>query len=207
MLRLPIDEQVIEEQVMLSCTSTKLSIAMLAVLLGGCGLFGGDKVRESYLDAEAGKPLQVPSDLNSPDRRESTRVPEIAGEIVEISEAPVAALPVDADDPQSRIKMRMTPDEAFAKVLEALEQSQIAKLGETDQEARRVSLGFDVTEERKRWWWKDGTHSSTITRVVHVIDDAVGSRVIIEEESSKLRIDDEYAQRILSALRDRVTWE
>ncbi len=192
---------------MLNRSSARLTVAVLAALLGGCGLFGGEKVRESYLDADAGKSLQVPPDMDSPDRRESTRVPEIAGEVVEVSEAPVAALPVDADDPQSRIKMRMTPDEAFAKVLEALEQSQIAKLGEVDQQARRVSLGFDVSEERKRWWWKDGTHTSTITRVAHVIDDAVGSRVIIEEESSELRIDDEYAQRILSALRDRVTWE
>ncbi len=192
---------------MLNRSSARLSVAVLATVLGGCGLFGGDKVRESYLDAGAGKPLQIPSDMDSPDRRESTRVPEIGGDVVEVSEAPVAALPVDADDPQSRIKMRMTPDEAFAKVLEALTQSQIAKVGEADSESRRVPLGFDVTEERKRWWWKDGTHTSTIMRVVHVIDDAVGSRVIIEEESSELRIDDEYAQRILSALRDRVTWE
>lgn len=193
---------------MLNRSSARISVAMLvAALLSGCGLFGGDKVRESYLDANAGKSLQVPPDLDSPDRRESTRVPEIAGEIIDVSEAPVAALPLDADDPQSRIKMRMTPDEAFAKVLEALEQAQIATLGETDQESRRVTLGFDVTEERKRWWWKNGTHTSTIRRVVHVIGDAAGSRVIVEEESSGLRIDDEYAQRILSALRDRVTWE
>jgi hypothetical protein len=186
---------------------TKAAVLTVTVLLGGCGLFGGGDRRESYLDADAGKPLQVPAELDAPDRRDSTRVPEIAGEVVDISEAPTAALPVDADDPQSRIKMRMTPDEAFAKVREALEQAQIATVGEADAESRRVTLEFNVTEERKRWWWKDGTHTNTIRRVAHVVDDAVGSRVIIEEEGSELRIDDEYAQRMLSALRDRVTWE
>ena len=183
------------------------AIVLLPLLVGGCGLFGRGELRESYLDAEAGKSLQVPTGLDSPDRRDSTRVPEIAGDVVDVSEAPPAALPVDADDPQSRLKLRLSPDEAYTKVREALEQAQIATIGKSDASERRIALEFNVTEERKRWWWKDGTHTRTIVRVAHVVEDAIGSRVIVEEERSELRIDDEYAQRILSALRDRVTWE
>jgi hypothetical protein len=178
-----------------------------ASVLAACGGFGLGQVDESYKDAEAGKALQVPAELDAPTRQDAMRVPEATGAAGDVSDAPVGTLPIDADDPQSRLKMRMTPDEAFAKVVEALEQAQIAKVGEIDREARRIAVGFDVTEERKRWWWKDGTRTDTLVRVVHVVEDSVGARVIIEEEDSELRIDDEYAQRVLSALRDRVTWE
>ena len=89
----------------------------------------------------------------------------------------------------------------------ALEQAQIAAIGETDREARRIELRFEKTEERKRWWWKDGTRVSTIRRSAHVVEDALGSRIVIEDGDSGVRIDDEYAQRVLSALRDRIQWE
>ena len=184
-----------------------LALGCAIAVLSGCSWIGLGKIDESYRDAEVGKELQIPADLDSPQRQEAMRVPNISGTATEVSDKPVGSLPVDADDPQSRLKMRMTPDEAFAKVLEALEQAKIAKVGDVDREARRVAVGFDVTEERKRWWWKDGVRTDTLIRVVHVVDDSVGSRVIVEEEDSELRIDDEYAQRVLSALRDRVTWE
>ncbi|MBK6727851.1 MAG: hypothetical protein IPG63_11395 [Xanthomonadales bacterium] len=177
------------------------------VFFSGCGLFGRGGLHEAYLDAENGKTLQVPNALDAPDRRQSMMVPDAAGEAGSVSEAPLAGLPLDADDPQSRLKMRMPPDAAFAKVVEALTQAKIAKLGEVDATEHRITLGFDVTEERKRWWWKDGTRVNTILRVAHVVDDPVGARVIIEEEDDGLRIDDEYAQRVLSALRDRIQWE
>lgn len=48
---------------------------------------------------------------------------------------------------------------------------------------------------------------STIRRSAHVLEDAIGSRVVIEDGDSGVRIDDEYAQRVLSALRDRIKWE
>ena len=101
----------------------------------------------------------------------------------------------------------MSPAETFDKVLAALEQAQIATIGDAERDEHRVELRFEVTEERKRWWWKDGTHTNTIRRTVHVLDDAIGSRIVIEDGSSGVRIDDEYAQRALSALRDRINWE
>lgn len=184
-----------------------VALVVLASLVSACSWFGKGEVRESYLDAEAGKSLQVPAELDSPARRESMRVPEAAAAATPVSEAPVGTLPVDADDPQSRLKMRMAPSAAFDAVVAALTQAQIATVGEPDREDLRVELGFDVTEERKRWWWKDTTRTNTVRRVVHVLEDPVGSRVVIEEAEDGLRIDDEYAQRVLSALRDRVSWE
>ena len=184
-----------------------LVLAVFAVTLSGCGLFGKGKMHERYLDAESGKSLTVPPDLDSPARRESMLVPEATGALVEVSEAPADSLPVDADDPQSRLKVRMSPAETFDKVLAALEQAQIATIGDAERDEHRVDLRFEVTEERKRWWWKDGTHTNTIRRTVHVLDDAIGSRIVIEDGSSGVRIDDEYAQRALSALRDRINWE
>ncbi|HWT14261.1 MAG TPA: hypothetical protein VN581_00660 [Patescibacteria group bacterium] len=182
-------------------------LAGFSLALAGCGLFGKNEMRERYLDAESGKSLEVPPGLDAPDRRESMRVPDADGELVAVSEAPVDSLPVDADDPQSRLKVRMAPEQTFDKVLAALEQAQIATVGDTDRAELRVELGFQVTEENKRWWWKDGTRTNTIRRTVHVVEDAVGSRVVIEEGDSGVRIDDEYAQRVLSALRDRINWE
>ena len=130
-----------------------LVLAVFAVTLSGCGLFGKGKMHERYLD------------------------------------------------------VRMSPAETFDKVLAALEQAQIATIGDAERDEHRVELRFEVTEERKRWWWKDGTHTNTIRRTVHVLDDAIGSRIVIEDGSSGVRIDDEYAQRALSALRDRINWE
>ena len=179
----------------------------LLLALAGCSWFGRGEHRERYLDADSGKTLVVPAELDTPDRRESMRVPEANGELVAVAEAPVAGLPLDADDPQSRLKVRQSPDEAFAQVVAALEQSQIATMGESDREARRIELRFEKTEEKKRWWWKDGTRVSTIRRSAHVVADAVGSRIVIEDGNSGVRIDDEYAQRVLSALRDRIQWE
>jgi hypothetical protein len=69
-----------------------------------------------------------------------------------------------------------------------LEQAQIATIGKTDASARRIALElrFDVTEERKRWWWKDGTHTRTrFVRTAHVLDDAIGSRVIVIEDEQQ----------------------
>jgi hypothetical protein len=177
------------------------------LVLAGCGWLGKGELRERYLDAESGKPLAIPSELDPPDRRESMRVPEPGGELVAVPDAPVASLLADADDPQSRLKVRLSPDETFAQVVAALEQAQIAAIGETDREARRIELRFEKTEERKRWWWKDGTRVSTIRRSAHVVEDALGSRIVIEDGDSGVRIDDEYAQRVLSALRDRIQWE
>lgn len=185
----------------------RLTLISLFLGLSGCGLFGRGELRELYLDAEGGKALQVPSGLDTPDRRQSMIVPDASGTAGTQSEAPDAGLPVDAEDTQSRLKVRLAPDAAYAQVLEALTQAKIAKLGESDATERRIALGFDVTEERKRWWWKDGTRVNTVVRVAHVVEDPVGARVIVEEEDSGLRIDDEYAQRILSALRDRIQWE
>jgi hypothetical protein len=182
-----------------------LSGVLLA--LAGCSWLGKGEFRERYLDAESGKTLAIPADLDTPDRRESMRVPDANGELVAVPDAPVASLLVDADDPQSRLKVRLSPDETFAQVVAALEQAQIATMGDTDQEARRIELRFEKTEEQKRWWWKDGTRVSTIRRSAHVVEDAVGSRVVIEDGNSGVRIDDEYAQRVLSALRDRIQWE
>jgi hypothetical protein len=182
-----------------------LSGVLLA--LAGCSWLGKGEFRERYLDAESGKTLAIPADLDTPDRRESMRVPDANGELVAVPDAPVASLLVDADDPQSRLKVRLSPDETFAQVVAALEQAQIATMGDTDQEARRIELRFEKTEEQKRWWWKDGTRVSTIRRSAHVVEDAVGSRVVIEDGNSSVRIDDEYAQRVLSALRDRIQWE
>jgi hypothetical protein len=184
-----------------------LIVIAFACAASACSWFGKNEMRESYLDADPGKSLQVPPDLDSPARRESMRVPEVGGTAGNVSEAPVGGLPVDADDPQSRLKLRMAPDEAFDAVVAALTQAQIATIGEVDREARKVELGFDVTEEKKRWWWKDGTRTSTIRRYAHVIEDPIGSRVVVEEGDDGLRIDDEYAQRMLSALRDRISWE
>ncbi len=183
-----------------------IAIGLLCTL-AGCSWLGKGEMRESYLDAESGKTLAVPPSLDTPDRRDSMRVPEANGELVAVPEAPVAGLPLDADDPQSRLKVRATPEETFQQVIAALEQAQIATIGETDREARRIELRFEVTEERKRWWGKDGTRVSTIRRSAHVVEDAVGSRVVIEDGDSGVRIDDEYAQRVLSALRDRIKWE
>lgn len=184
-----------------------LIVIGLLYTLAGCSWFGKGELRERYLDAESGKTLAVPPTLDTPDRRDSMRVPEANGELVAVPEAPVAGLPLDADDPQSRLKVRSTPEETFQQVIAALEQAQIATIGETDREARRIELRFEVTEERKRWWGKDGTRVSTIRRSAHVLEDAVGSRVVVEDGDSGVRIDDEYAQRVLSALRDRIKWE
>ncbi len=184
-----------------------LVLAAIVVAMSGCSLFGKGKMHERYLDAESGKSLEVPAELDTPARRDSMRVPEARGELVAVAEAPVDSLPVDADDPQSRLKVRMSPAETFDKVLAALEQAQIAMLGETERNELRVELRFEVSEERKRWWWKDGTQTRTIRRSVHVLEDAVGSRIVIEDGNSGIRIDDEYAQRVLSALRDRINWE
>ena len=184
-----------------------LIMAGLLCTLAGCSWFGKGELRERYLDAESGKTLAVPPNLDTPDRRESMRVPDANGELVAVPEAPVAGLPLDADDPQSRLKVQLSPDETFQQVVAALEQAQIATLGDSDREARRIELRFEVTEERKRWWWKDGTRVSTIRRSAHVLEDPVGSRVVVEDGDSGVRIDDEYAQRVLSALRDRIKWE
>lgn len=184
-----------------------LIMAGLLCTLAGCSWFGKGELRERYLDAESGKTLAVPPNLDTPDRRESMRVPDANGELVAVPEAPIAGLPLDADDPQSRLKVRLSPDETFQQVVAALEQAQIATLGDSDREARRIELRFEVTEERKRWWWKDGTRVSTIRRSAHVLEDPVGSRVVVEDGDSGVRIDDEYAQRVLSALRDRIKWE
>ena len=184
-----------------------LVLAALLLSVAGCSWFGKGELRERYLDAESGKSLAIPSELDAPDRRESMRVPEIEGELVAVSEAPVSGLPLDADDPQSRLKVRGTPDEVFQQVVAALEQAQIATIGDKDDAARRIELRFEKTEERKRWWWKDGTRVSTIRRSAHVVEDPVGSRVVVEDGDSGVRIDDEYAQRVLSALRDRIQWE
>jgi hypothetical protein len=184
-----------------------LVLSGLLLALSGCSWFGKGEMRERYLDAESGKSLAIPPELDAPDRRESMRVPEIEGELVAVPEAPVSGLPLDADDPQSRLKVRGMPDEVFQQVVAALEQAQIATMGEKNDAARRIELRFEKTEERKRWWWKDGTRVSTIRRSAHVVEDPIGSRVVVEDGDSGVRIDDEYAQRVLSALRDRIQWE
>lgn len=125
-----------------------LLLTGLLCALAGCSWFGKGELRERYLDAESGKTLEVPPSLDTPDRRESMRVPDADGELVAVPEAPVAGLPMDADDPQSRLKVRLSPQETFQQVVAALEQAQIATIGDTDRDALRIELRFEITEEK-----------------------------------------------------------
>ncbi len=179
----------------------------LTLVMSGCGWFGKDNLREPYIDAKSGQSLTIPEGVDPPDRRDSMRIPEANAELREVSEAPAASLPIDADDPQSRLKVRALPVETFANVVDALQKAKIGELGERDDKSLRIEVRFEKSEELKRWWWKDGTRITSIRRTAHVLEDEIGSRVVIEDGDSGVRIDDEYAQRVLGALRDRIKWE
>ena len=48
-----------------------LVLAAIVVAMSGCSLFGKGKMHERYLDAESGKALEVPAELDTPARRDS----------------------------------------------------------------------------------------------------------------------------------------
>jgi uncharacterized lipoprotein len=181
----------------------QVGLLLTMCLLAGCGLFSRDK-KEAYLQAQQGKSLDVPADLDSPGRRDVMMVPEGSTSQDGMSEKPVSEIRSSAAEVAEKLFVDADPAQAFERVRDALEQAQIGTLGAVDAAERTIAVRVEVETVDERWLRKDKVERQEFDRVAKVVADGAKSRVLVLSASGE-EVDDEASKKILSAVRERVT--
>lgn len=180
--------------------------AILAVVLGGCSMFG---VRSDYEQARETRPLEIPPELDAPAQSGTMRVPDVAG-------APSAPAPssVPSAIPAGEATSLAIADGvagAWRRVGLALERSGVATVGARDETAATYTVSGTATIAKpaeggfiKRLFSRDEAGTPVeVTRVVRIVADGAGSVVRVEDEQGQ-QADDEFARRVIEAIRQRL---
>jgi hypothetical protein len=181
----------------------RIGLLVSLCMLGGCGLFSSDR-KEAYLDAPQGKPLDVPGDLDSPARREVMRIPPGATSQDGMSEKPVSEIRATRSEVAEKLFIDADPAQAFERVRDALEQTQVGTLGTVDAVNRTIAVRVEIETTNERWLRRDKVTREEFNRVAQVVADGAKSRVLVLSETGQ-EVDDEASKKILSAVRERVT--
>ncbi|HET9482720.1 MAG TPA: outer membrane protein assembly factor BamC [Xanthomonadales bacterium] len=186
------------------------------VALAGCGMFGGNK-REAYEGSRAGRPLEVPPDLDAPATSRSLVIPA-AGAAAGDSQPPSDASPSDgapiASSPSaiepgtaSSLKIGDAPAGAWRRVGLALERSGVGEILARDEAAGTYTVKSTVTEREggllSRMIGRDKVSVSEATRVVRIVADGDGSEIRVEDESGEA-VEDAAARKLIAAIRQRL---
>lgn len=186
------------------------------VALAGCGMFGGNK-REAYEGSRAGRPLEVPPDLDAPATSRSLVIPA-AGAAAGDSQPPSDASPSDgapiASSPgaiepgtASSLKIGDAPAGAWRRVGLALERSGVGEILARDASAGTYTVKSTVTEREggllSRMIGRDKVSVSEATRVVRIVPDGEGSEIRVEDESGEA-VEDAAARKLIAAIRQRL---
>jgi uncharacterized lipoprotein len=186
------------------------AVAILAVVLGGCSMFG---VRSDYEQARETRPLEIPPELDAPVQSGTMRVPDVAG-------APAAPAPagvpstVPSTIPAGEATSLAIADGvagAWRRVGLALERSGVATISARDEVAATYTLSGTTTVAKaaeggffKRLFSRDEASAPVeVTRVVRVVAEGAGSVVRVEDEQGQA-VDDELARRVVEAIRRRL---
>jgi uncharacterized lipoprotein len=178
-------------------------LMLMMCLLAGCGMFNRDR-KEAYLEAEQGKSLDVPADMDSPARRDVMQIPEGSVSSAGMSEKPVSEIRASEADVAEKLFVDAEPAQAFERVRDALEQAQIGTIGAVSAEARTIAIRVEVETVSDRWLRKDKVTREEFDRVAKVVADGAKSRVVVLSAAGE-EVDDEASKKILSAVRARVT--
>jgi len=176
-----------------------LSLAGLA----GCGLFSRER-KEVYLQAEQGKTLDIPPDMDSPMRRNVMQIPSGTTSTEGVSEKPVSSIEGRSGEISEKLFINAGPDEAFERVRDALEQAQVGTLGKIDPANRTIAVKVEIESVEVRWLLRDRVKRRQLLRVARVVADGAKSRVLVADGNGE-DVDDEGSKKILLAVRERVT--
>jgi hypothetical protein len=180
----------------------KVGLLLALCLLAGCGLFNRDR-KEAYLEAEKGKSLEVPPDLNSPAHRDVMQIPEGSVSQEGMSEKPVSEIRASSTEVAEKLFVDAEPTQAFERVRDALEQAQVGTIGTVSAADRTIAIRVEVETVNSRWLLKDKVTRQEFDRVAKVVADGAKSRVLVLSASGD-EVDDEASKKILSAVRERV---
>jgi hypothetical protein len=180
----------------------KVGLLLALCLLAGCGLFNRDR-KEAYLEAEKGKSLEVPADLNSPAHRDVMQIPEGSVSQEGMSEKPVSEIRASSTEVAEKLFVDAEPTQAFERVRDALEQAQVGTIGTVSTADRTIAIRVEVETVSSRWLLKDKVTRQEFDRVAKVVADGAKSRVLVLSASGD-EVDDEASKKILSAVRERV---
>ncbi|HET7844941.1 MAG TPA: hypothetical protein VFL14_12370 [Xanthomonadales bacterium] len=193
---------------------TILRVAVLAsaiVAASGCSLFGKES---SYEQAKSSRPLEVPPDLDLPSTTGALSIPESgsgSGEAVASEAAPSdAPAPEIVAGEESTMSLADSPAGAWRRVGLALERSEVGEITARDEATTTFTLEgvsrVAAKDDRgffKKLFTSEKSESAQVTRVVRISPDGDGSRVTVEDENGQA-VGDEFARRIISALKQRL---
>ncbi len=205
-------------------TAYVLALAALIASTSGCGWLRGHRGAD-YTSSQAGRPLEVPPDLDSPSTAAALTVPAggngasasaPSDSPVESTAAPegatAAASPstiIAGED--STLSMTDSVAGAYRRVGLALSRAGVGEVVSSDEASSSYTLR-GVTQVASRAeggffkrMFKGGSQTSAAeaTRVVKIVADGAGSQVRIEDENGEAS-SDEFARRIISALKERL---
>lgn len=182
------------------------AVAILAVAVGGCSMFG---VRSDYEQARETRPLEIPPELDAPVQSGTMRVPEVSG-------APSAPAPTSVPSaiPAGEATTLAIADGvagAWRRVGLALERSGVATISARDEAAATFTVSGTTTVAKaaeggflKRMFSRDEAAAPVeVTRVVRIVADGGGSVVRVEDEQGQAA-GDELARRVIEAIRQRL---
>lgn len=191
------------------------TVAVVAVCLAGCGIFGGN--RALYEDSVAGRPLEVPPGLDDPGRANALTIPADAG--VAGGSAPgglppggAASTSGPAPSGPARVRIEDSVTGAWPRVGLALERSGLGEIVARDEIAMTYTVrGQTIASEPvERGFFgrlfgraDSRTVESDATRVVRIRADGEASEVVVEDESGNPANDD-LARRLADAIRRRL---
>lgn len=185
-----------------------LAVAALAMVLGGCSMFG---VRSDYEQARETRPLEIPPELDAPAQSGTMRVPDVSGAPAASGAAPSAvpsAIPAGED---SSLAVADGVAGTWRRVGLALERSGVAEITARDEVAATYTVSGTTTAAKKpaggffkRLFSSDDAGAPVAaTRVVRVVADGAGSVIRVEDEQGQA-VDDELARQLVAAIRARL---
>lgn len=184
------------------------AVAILAIVLGGCSMFG---VRSDYEQARETRPLEIPPELDAPAQSGTMRVPEVAGAPSALASAPSGVPSAIPAGEATSLAIADGVAGAWRRVGLALERSGVATVGARDESAGTYTVSGTTTIAKaaeggflKRLFSRDEAGSPVeVTRVVRIVADGAGSVVRVEDEQGQAA-DDEFARRVIEAIRQRL---
>ncbi len=201
-------------------SSFVLLLVAATLAAGGCGFL---KKKSSYERARDGRSLEIPPDLEAPSTASALTIPSpgtAAGSQAIDATVPAAGEPAPASAPASAppsvvagedatLRLTDSPAGAYRRVALALERSQVGEILARDESAATVTVRGTTTRKRdeggllKRMFTREKSESATVEHVVRVVPQGEGSEVRVEDAEGKAQ-DDEFARRIISALKQRL---
>ncbi len=194
------------------------TVALFALCLVGCGIFGGN--RAFYEDSVAGRPLEVPPGLDDPGRANALTIPgDVAvaatssvGNAPPMGGAASAAYAGPAPSGPARVRIEDSVTGAWPRVGLALERSGLGEIVARDEIAMTYTVRGQTikTEAVQRGFFGrlfGGSDTRAVegeaTRVVRIRPDGEASEVVVEDESGNPANDD-LARRLADAIRRRL---